>query len=296
MLAIIIPIIIAISGGVSVAAENSLPGDFLFPVKVKVNEEIRSAIALTPRAKAEWEIKVAERRLEEAEKLSAEGKLKAEVSAKIEENFKAHADRVQERIAKFEAEDKAEVSSQFETSLNAHEAILEKLLNRAVNGKNELKKLEIKVESEADETSKIRKDSELKISEDTDTEVKVETAAQGRLNALENKIAEVEKFIQNMEQKLGVQATVETKARLELAKKMRAEGKVKFEAGLFGEAFKLFQQAHRIAQEAKLLIKVETELKLNMVRDNEEKQDDEDKDENKQELEIEQDGRLEIKL
>ena len=128
MLAIIIPIIIAISGGVSVAAENSLPGDFLFPVKVKVNEEIRSVVALTPKAKAKWEIKVVERRLEEAEKLSAEGRLKAEVSAKIEENFKAHSDRVQERIAEFKAEDRAEVSSNFETSLNAHEAILEKLL------------------------------------------------------------------------------------------------------------------------------------------------------------------------
>lgn len=289
MLTLIIALTIAIGGGFSAAAENSLPGDILFPVKIKVNEEVRSAVAITPKAKAKWEIKIVERRLEEAEKLAAKGELKADVSAKIEVNFKAHADKVQKRIAEFKAEDKAELSSNFETSLNAHEAILEKLLNRAVDGKAEIKKIEIKVELEAEKTSKIRRESEIELSEEAEAEVKVETAAQGRLNALENKLDEVEKFIKNMEEKLGAEATAEAKARLEIAKATMAEGKVKFEAGLFGESFKLFQQAHRIAQEAKLLIKAEKELRLNL--------DAEVKTENKDDkIDLKGSGSLEINL
>src|SRR3989344_5060788 len=99
---ILIAILIALGGGVSFAAEKALPGDALYPVKVNVTEQVRGFATLDARAKVEWEATLAERRLKEAEDLAAEGKLDSETRARLEANFKAHADRVQLRIENFE--------------------------------------------------------------------------------------------------------------------------------------------------------------------------------------------------
>ena len=59
-----------LGGSVSFAAENALPGDALFPIKVNVNEKIRGAVAVTSKAKSEWDVRLVERRIEEVEKIA----------------------------------------------------------------------------------------------------------------------------------------------------------------------------------------------------------------------------------
>ncbi len=82
------------TGGVAQAAEGSLPGDALYAVKVKVNEPIRGALSFSASAKAEWETKKLERRLEEAEELILEGRFDgealAEMEKRIDRNFEDH--------------------------------------------------------------------------------------------------------------------------------------------------------------------------------------------------------------
>lgn len=64
-------LLLLVGGGTGVVAEKALPGDVLYPVKIHVNENIESALALTARGDAEVAIKQAARRLEEVEKLKA---------------------------------------------------------------------------------------------------------------------------------------------------------------------------------------------------------------------------------
>lgn len=127
---LVVIIIIALTGGTTYAAEQTLPGDFLYPVKIHVNEEIKAALTFSPEKKTEWEARRAERRLEEVERLAARGALKVEVRAQIEEQFVKHANRVQKRIKKFEEGGEtviaAKLNSRFETSLQTHERILER--------------------------------------------------------------------------------------------------------------------------------------------------------------------------
>ena len=265
----ILAILIALTltgGGVSAAAENALPGDILYPVKVKANEEIRSLIALSQASKAEWEVRRTERRLEEAEKLAAQGEISAEARVQIEENFSAQAERVNARIAKFkensDQEGAADISSRFETSLNAHAKILERLAVEKIKVKTEVNALEIKVRNEAKVAMKHREEAEEKLSGEKGE--RVQTAAEGKLKATENKIEEVKKFIERMKEKLGATATTEAEAKVKIAEDLVAEGKVKLEAKSYGEAFALFQRAHRTAEEAKLLIEGRTKLEINL--------------------------------
>lgn len=98
-----------LGGGVSFASENSLPGDFLYPVKIKVNEEVRAVLSVNAETKADWEARRAERRFEEAVQLAAEGRLDDEAEASIEAAVEKHALKADENLIKVEIRQKSEL-------------------------------------------------------------------------------------------------------------------------------------------------------------------------------------------
>jgi hypothetical protein len=77
-------------GGTVFAAEGALPGDFLYPVKVKVVEPMGDILALDLVTKMKWEAEKVGRRLIEAEQLSDEGKLDSLTKEEIKNNIAAH--------------------------------------------------------------------------------------------------------------------------------------------------------------------------------------------------------------
>ena len=114
---IIIAIVLLISAGVSFGAESSLPGDTLYPVKIGVNETVQGWVALSGEAEAEHRANLALRRLEEAEKLKAEGRLDAETKAKLESEFKMYAEEADEGIWELEADGKTEEAAAIRADL-----------------------------------------------------------------------------------------------------------------------------------------------------------------------------------
>lgn len=261
-MAIVLIIALLVGGGVSAASQNALPGDALYGVKVGFTEEVRAAFAFSEEAKARFEAQRAERRLQEAEKLAAQGRLDAAAHATAQGNFEAHADRAKERIARLEAEGNldaaASISSNFETTLRTHEAILIRLSQEKPGSREELIDLGATVRSRAESAAQIRVDVEAQVS--AGAQADVEAAAQGALRATRNKIAEVRKFIERKKAALSAEATVNAEARLSVAEETVMQGETKLNAQLYGEAFVLFQQAHRIAQEAQVMAEAQTNL------------------------------------
>ncbi len=119
---------VIMSGGTSYAAESSLPGETLYPIKVNVNEGIDSLVALTPDAKVKVEVGHAKRRLEEAENLSKKGQLNAETQTIIETNLKKHTDSIKENLTVLASENATatvkEAISDLTVSIEAHEVTL----------------------------------------------------------------------------------------------------------------------------------------------------------------------------
>lgn len=85
-------------GTVSFAAENTTPGDALYPIKIHVNEKMRGALALTNDAKASLEAELAEKRLKEAEELKSEDRLTNEKRAELRERFIEHEQKLEDRV------------------------------------------------------------------------------------------------------------------------------------------------------------------------------------------------------
>lgn len=150
---IFLTLMLLVGAGTSFAAEKAFPGDALYPVKVGVNEEVRGWFAVSSEAKAEWETRRIERRLEEAEKLFVEGRFNADAAARIESSFQDHAERISARIARLEDQESVgalAAESHFETSLRVHEQILTKLMDDARDRKDEISDLADAVRIEAE--------------------------------------------------------------------------------------------------------------------------------------------------
>ena len=75
--------------GVPALAEQAIPGDILYPIKVQVTEEIRGSLNRDPYQKVAWETTRLERRITEARQLAKAGKLTPEVQISVLEGVQA---------------------------------------------------------------------------------------------------------------------------------------------------------------------------------------------------------------
>lgn len=150
--------ILLVSGSATYAAETALPGDFLYPIKIHVNERVVGALKSDGLAKAEWESEKAERRFQEAELLATMGRLnpkaREEIQQSIEENL--HAFSVftallpEKNASTTEKTRRAHV--RLEAKIDAHSKILERLQDYTTHTQQvEVKHLELGVRKKAAE-------------------------------------------------------------------------------------------------------------------------------------------------
>lgn len=260
-------VLIFVAGGTSVAAQNSRPGDLLYPVKVSVTEKVKEALSFSDELKANVILSHAEERLKEAEDLVVKSDLSADVRAQIEANFTEHVARVRALITKLAAVDSkvsADIASNLETSLNAHERILTQLSEKSAVAaeKPQVDKLKVKVSEEAKVSEDDRNASENEMK--TQPAADVQAAAEGRIGAAENKIAEVKTYLESMKAALGATATAQAEARLATADSTLVSAKAKLTAQSYNEAFVLASESLRTAQEAKLMVQSRVDLKVDL--------------------------------
>ncbi len=94
---VLIVFLITSSGGVSLAAEGSLPGEWLYPIKTKVNEPVARAITTTlGQTRADFETNLAEKRLDEVRGLEAQNKL----DDKSEQQLEQLKENINQQVAK----------------------------------------------------------------------------------------------------------------------------------------------------------------------------------------------------
>lgn len=129
--ALVASFLLLFTGGASLLAEQALPGDSLYSVKVNVNESLRDFTALTDEAKAKLAVEITEKRLQEAAVLSAQGNLNEENKKILQDQFIKRAEQIRNRVASLVSKNNLnaaqEVVVDFETALTTHELILESL-------------------------------------------------------------------------------------------------------------------------------------------------------------------------
>ena len=99
--------------GTTALASQALPGDLLYGVKLSVNERVEGALKGGGSARAEWQIELAERRLQEAAEAAIDGQLSSNAQATVLVNFNAQMQGIEQHIIKLREEGRNEEAKEF---------------------------------------------------------------------------------------------------------------------------------------------------------------------------------------
>ena len=113
---------------VPMLAEKALPGEILYPVKVRFNEEVRGALVSSPYEKIEWETERLERRLAEANLLADAGMLTPDAEADVARAVKQHSEAAEQSIAdirKSDSDDAALAEIKLSSALEVQSEVLD---------------------------------------------------------------------------------------------------------------------------------------------------------------------------
>ena len=106
--------------GIAFAAEQSLPGDALYSVKLQVTESIQVRLAATPDDRAAVETEFVSRRLDELAQITDDDtEVHPAVLAMAKESLETHIDAVQSRIDELQASGDAGAALQANSDLSA---------------------------------------------------------------------------------------------------------------------------------------------------------------------------------
>ncbi len=131
ILPVFITLGLVMGGSVSFAAEKTLPGDLLYPVKVHLNENVRGGMAITSKAKADWGVQLVVRRIREAEAFALTPGVSPETREVAQKNLEHYTKKVEAHINKLENNkeyNRALVTSlKLASTFKAHEKTLENI-------------------------------------------------------------------------------------------------------------------------------------------------------------------------
>jgi len=121
------------SGSVAYAAEGSLPGSPLYPVKVSIIEPVQGALIPSAAGRASWHADLASRRLEEATTLAAANQLDPATQNYLQEKFNTEVDTsntdADALAASGDRNAALDVRSDLEARITAHAEILAVIRN-----------------------------------------------------------------------------------------------------------------------------------------------------------------------
>jgi prefoldin subunit 5 len=247
-------IVLFFGGGISYFAESSLPDEFLYPIKIYVNENAEEAISVTDGMKADFEIQSASRRLAEIEKLAEKNKLTEKILENSRTHFSENLTRFKKISLKMEEKGKGDVSSvrsDMQSSLEAHRELLLKIQKEKKPLFAEFGEFIHYFNEELANISESRRSSEERVLEGEGVDVKSDT--EESLAVLERKIEETAKIL-NEEKKKRRGSVLAAEEKLKEAIAHLAEGKAKLEIPAYADAFALFKRAEREAVSARTLI------------------------------------------
>lgn len=112
-------LVLMVAGGTqaSLAAEDAVPGDILYPVKVALSEPLSFVLTPSAEGKAELAARFASRRIDEAATLSSVGKLDEQTAEELADRFDTHVDVVTKETNSLEAKGEISTSLAVRTSL-----------------------------------------------------------------------------------------------------------------------------------------------------------------------------------
>ena len=264
---------VMLGGGTSLAAEGSFPGDTLYPIKVRVNETVQTALTFSSGARANLEAEFASKRLTEAETLAKRGELSEETAAELSRAFERHVDRASVEADADESTDThlaAADKAELKAKLSAHQRILSTLsqgnakhlsgLLKSVEARLEVKPKRPATPNASAETPRETKDKVVTSGETIPKAIakqyaSLELRATRQIDAATKAIAKAESNA-----KADANSTALGVAKLSLATSLLAEAKASFDQKDTDQAFAKVLASIEASVEATILAKASNDV------------------------------------
>lgn len=239
-------------GGTVAAAQSSLPGDTLYPIKTQFTEEIRGAFAGSTEARVDWDADRLERRLQERAELMEQGRFEGPHAQALEEKMEAHIEKARARVEDMpEGQRKLDLAlrmnARIEGALRAHQQILERLESNTNLSEERRAEIEANVQERLEHLqalqTRLTAQVETRVAEHGD-----EAATRMREAAVKG-LADTRAFLTAHDADLSAEIKTAAITRLTEADGLLAKGDISFAAKAYLEAFRSFESAHRIALE-----------------------------------------------
>lgn len=253
-------LLLTFSGGTALAANGALPGDLLYPVKVGVNEQIRSAIAFTTEAEANYQGDLAARRVAEIEQLAAQGKLDGQVKESAEARFESHADKTLKLIEDLEVKGNfdaaAAVSSRFEASLEAHEELIANISGTGDLIRDRLQEIRSRINSRIEAAGEARTEAEAQISSDSDeARTRLQVVVEAKSKQSERRLNSAKNDFEKYEPRLNTRVKSEVRSKIEAAEDAHIKAMSDLESEDLQAAFRGFQESISLTHQAAVMMK-----------------------------------------
>lgn len=259
---LIAAVIVVLSTSLSVAARSALPGDFLYPVKIHVNESVEGVFHVSAGSHAQFEADRLAIRLEEAGELAASGRLHGTARTDVAGGITAQLERAQTAAATLAVNGDVaaalEMHSQMESDLVANAAVLGTVADAQASVEDDVRGLLENVSSAERSAQKIRVSTEVKAA--GGAQANLQTTAEAAMKTATERIDGTRVFMDEVRGVADTQIFAQADARFSLSKRILANARAQLDQHLYPEAFRLAKEAQRTAQEAKSMLKVSAAL------------------------------------
>lgn len=274
--------VIAIFGtGTSFAAQGSLPGDILYPVKVNILEEVKSVFLPSTR-KPEYEIERTQTRIKEVKKLAEQNKLSDDIKVSVAAQIDDHISTVKKDISnlreKGDIKHVLAISTSLETALDESQEQIQTLTEE--DASVEVAFVKDIIETKKEDVVKDREVIEDQIYTQNTNDENTQEIAKAKLQSTQKVIASIEARLAKADVKkeeVDVEIESATATTLSLASDVSApatntkiaaptevvptveelvaqaqellkQGQEKMDAQEYNDAFRIFREANYLTQ------------------------------------------------
>lgn len=264
--------IVVLAGGTSAFAEKTVPGDFLYALKISVNEPVAGLFAFSKEEKTEWQERLVERRLGEAQKLVAQERLDEKTRTYLADKIQTQVDEFnisanELALQKNESANSLDLNVRLQASLRAHEGVLLAISNKKNTDSSTKQETDKLIAMLTKSQDRVRDSHEDIVSKDNIAIPAVTamlgvagTTADDKTSVLSKKESAQDLLnsikLTYQKEKLGLSVNIQDKIDNKLAEveKIIKEGNVVLESSDYANAAEKFQVAIDLANSAKLLM------------------------------------------
>lgn len=248
-------LVLVMGTGTAFAAQNALPGEPLYGIKVNVEEPIAGSFATSPEAKANWSTQLAGRRITEAEQLASQNKLTTSAASTIADGLNQATESFDANVAQLATSSNgsaaaAGLESTMEATLATNSEVMSQIANAVPSAAGALTPILTGVHERAVASNAARTQYDIAAAGTNVAQIKA--AAQAQLDSAEGQV----NSIQLTAEAITASASSSAVQQAQAAKANIRSGQQNLAAGNYVAALETSQVANVEAHAAQLNVSV----------------------------------------